>query len=413
MAESWIILGAGYVGSRLARALRRDGHQVLAVSRHVEKLAPLAAIGCKVMAADAAKQRAFMPVFYGQTSPYVLFSIPPIPMAPAGSAVQRAAEVAALAGGCRKFIYLGSTAVYGATMSSEWVDENTATALSDPDGAPRIADEATLETIRLGGLNTCVLRLAAIYGPGRGVRERIKKGNYKLTDNGVHYFSRVHVDDIVGIVRAATQSPAGALYCVADREPSTQREYADWLCDRMGVPRFPDVGDPPYLKPVKNRRVSSDLLVKELDYKFLYPSFREGEAAIEAEAARGDEPIPAVAPVVAAPASASESVSVSVSVSGSEADSVSVSVSDADSVSAAVSGSAVAPVSAPAAAPARLAARAVPLGRNARIAITRGLVFVHKGRVEVGSRELGPGEFTDGPVTVVALLPSELFIVEG
>ena len=111
-----------------------------------------------------------------------------------------------------------------------------------PGRRTRIADESAVEIARLAGLSTVVLRLAAIYGPGRGVRERLKAGSYKLIDEGVHFFSRVHVDDMVGIVRAsAERAPAGAVYCVADDRPTTQREYSDWLTARLGTPPLPSV----------------------------------------------------------------------------------------------------------------------------------------------------------------------------
>src|SRR5262249_61640130 len=98
----------------------------------------------------------------------------------------------------------------------------------------RIAEEQAVELARLSGLSTVVLRLAALYGPGRGVRERLRAGNYQLIDEGRHYFSRVHVDDVVGIVRAAAaRAAAGALYCVSDDRPSTQAEDAAWVVDRL------------------------------------------------------------------------------------------------------------------------------------------------------------------------------------
>src|SRR5207245_790447 len=97
-------------------------------------------------------------------------------------------------------------------------------ALSDAEAMTRIAEESAVDMARISGLSTVVLRLAAIYGPGRGVRERLKAGSYKLLDDGAHYFSRVHVDDLVAIVRAAAErAPGGAVYCVADDRPTTQR----------------------------------------------------------------------------------------------------------------------------------------------------------------------------------------------
>src|SRR5205814_9620137 len=110
-----------------------------------------------------------------------------------------------------RFVHLRSTAVDGETPDGEVVDEETPIALGDPEAMTRIGEESAVEMARIAGLQTVVLRLAAIYGPGRGVRERLLHGSYKLIDEGMHYFSRVHVDDVAGIIRAAVAlAPPGA-----------------------------------------------------------------------------------------------------------------------------------------------------------------------------------------------------------
>ena len=294
---TWVILGCGYVGTRLARALLAEGHAVRACARNVARLKPLAELGAELFEIDGAKRRTFGPPLYGVADLHVVFSIPPIPGSPPGATAARAAE-AAHAAAAKSFVYLGSTAVYGETPSGDVVDEDSPVAISDPQAAPRIAEEGAVDTARLSGLRTVVLRLAAIYGPGRGVRERLRRGDYRFIDDGVHYFSRVHVDDLVGIVRAAVdRAPAGACYCVADDRPSTQREYVEWLAPRLGVPLPASVaslapGAP--RRPVRNRRVDNARLHAELGYAFRYPTFVEGELAIEQEEAGASPPPPVV-----------------------------------------------------------------------------------------------------------------------
>jgi nucleoside-diphosphate-sugar epimerase len=283
----WAILGCGYVGTRLARALAAEGgHRIRVCARNANRLAPLGELGVEVYAMDAAKSRAFGPSLYGLTSPIVIYSIPPLPNMPSGEALRRAADAAAAVGAAR-FIYLSSTAVYGETPDGETVDEETPVALGDAEAMTRIAEESAVDMARLTGLSTVVLRLAAIYGPGRGVRERLKAGSYKLIDDGVHFFSRVHVDDIVGILRAAVErAPAGAVYCVADDRPTTQKEYADWLVARLGCkppPSVPSLAPGAPRRGVRNRKVANARLKRELEYTFRHPSYLEGEQAIEAE----------------------------------------------------------------------------------------------------------------------------------
>src|SRR5260221_474762 len=82
-------------------------------------------------------------------------------------------------------------------------------------------------------LRLVTLRLAPVYGPNRGVRERIRKGDYRILDDGKHVTSRIHVDDLVAIVFAAeAKAVSKSRYLVADDEPTTQGEYAAFLCER-------------------------------------------------------------------------------------------------------------------------------------------------------------------------------------
>ena len=161
----------------------------------------------------------------------------------------------------------------------------------------RIAEESAVDMARLAGLSTVVLRLAAIYGPGRGVRERLKAGSYKLIDDGAHFFSRVHVDDIVGIIRAAAAARAGGRRLLRRRrladDPARVRRLAGGAprrarrrrrCRRWRRARR--------AARVRNRKVSNARLRRELDYRFRHPSYVEGEQAIEAEEREAAAPPP-------------------------------------------------------------------------------------------------------------------------
>jgi len=134
-----------------------------------------------------------------------------------------------------------------------------------------------------------ILRLTPVYGPGRGLRERLRKGEFRLLDDGQHATSRIHVDDVVRAVFAAeARAPHGSRYLVADDEPTTQGQFTQWACQRMAIPLPPsrqmfEPGAPRVTH--RNRRVRNTRLKQELGIELRYPTFRDGEAAIEAEAA--------------------------------------------------------------------------------------------------------------------------------
>ena len=284
--STWVILGCGYIGTRLVRALLADGEPVLACGRNKEHIAELERAGADAYFFDAARSRAFTYAMSSLRSPIAVYLLPPLPGFPGGEIVSRA-TAAALASGANRFIYLSSTAVYGEGRDGETVDEESQIALSDPDARPYLSSEGAIENARANGLDAVILRLSPVYGPNRGVRERLLGGTYRILDQGQHVYSRIHVDDVVGIIRAVVaRAPVNATYCLADDRPCPQKEYAEWLSEHLETKPPTSV---PSLAPgmprrrVRNRAVSNARLKRELEYAFRYPTYREGELAIDRE----------------------------------------------------------------------------------------------------------------------------------
>ena len=299
MDGNLVIMGCGYIGSRVARAALAEGRTVRVCSRSTGKLEPLRALGADVHALDASKVRQFGPALNGMPYPTVLYAAPPLPEMPSGIALARACE-AAVHIGARSFIYLSSAGLYGDKPSDDWIDEDSNVAHDDPNMSSYITDEAAVETAGFAGLRTCILRLAAVYGPGRGVRARLRAGDYKILDDGRYWVSRIHIDDLVRVIFAAEEkAPQGARYLVSDDRPTTQREYAEWLSKRLGVPMPASVSSfaPGARRTAhRGRRIRNTKMKTELDIQLLYPTFVEGEEAVEREE-RGGAPTSVVAPV--------------------------------------------------------------------------------------------------------------------
>jgi len=250
---------------------------------------------------DAVKIRSFGPALEGASGATVLYAVPPVTEVPSGESLARATE-AALHIGARSFIYLSSAGLYGDAPDETPVDEETSVAHDDAAMSSYHTDESAVESASFAGLRTCTLRLAAVYGGGRGVRQRLRAGDYKLLDAGKHYISRIHVDDLVRIIFAAEErAPQGSLYLVGDDKPTTQREYAEWLTKRMGLPMPPSVASfAPGMRRTahRGRRIKNDKIKRELDLQLQYPSYVEGEAQIDREEG-GPEPAPSPAPTAA------------------------------------------------------------------------------------------------------------------
>lgn len=258
-------------------------------SRSPGKLAQLGELGAEVKYTNAELPKPLTLALAGLPGATVVHSIPPGGMAPPGSAM-RAALQAAYGGGASCFVYFSSSGLYGAEPDDDaWIDEDTPITEQDPVMRGVRDAEAAIGAASFERMRTTILRLAPVYGPGRGVRERLRRGDYKLLDDGQHAISRIHVDDVVGVVSAVeARAPTGTTLLVADDEPTTQREYAQWLCDRLGIPL-------PQMRPIvqpgaprvahRNRRIRNARMKALLGIALRYPTFREGEAAIEAAAA--------------------------------------------------------------------------------------------------------------------------------
>jgi nucleoside-diphosphate-sugar epimerase len=202
--------------------------------------------------------------------------------------VVRNALQAAYGANARCFIYFSSCGLYGAAPDDDvWVDEDTPVVRDDKGMANVLADEAVIEDCRFDRLKLVTLRLAPVYGPGRGVRARLRKGDYKLLDEGQHMISRIHVDDVVQVVFAAEErAETKSTFLVADDEPVTQADYARWLCERMGLPMPPSrsMFEPGGTRVAhRNRKIRNARIKATLGITLRYPTYRDGEAAIEAE----------------------------------------------------------------------------------------------------------------------------------
>jgi nucleoside-diphosphate-sugar epimerase len=284
-----VVLGCGYVGTRLAKIALAQGRKVRVCSRSTGRLQPMfQPLGAEVKFLDATTPKQFTSACTGLPGSTVVYSIPPVTTLPPGHAI-RAALQAAYGSGAANFILFSSCGLYGDEPDDDtWIDEDTPIT---PDGAMQNirSEEEELERCSFERLKLVTLRLAPVYGPGRGVRNRLRKGDYKILDDGQHATSRIHVDDVARVVFAAEENaPHKSVFLVGDDAPTTQGEYAKWLSERMGLPM------PPYrqmYEPGKarvahrNRKIRNTRLHEVLGVTLQYPSYREGEAAIEAEEA--------------------------------------------------------------------------------------------------------------------------------
>ncbi len=275
--------GLGYVGARLARALRAHGFEVGGTSRDAATLAELKGEG---ISGGALEDAAIAPA-----TSHMLCTIPPDE---AGDPVLRrcAGDITA-AEGLEWLGYLSTTGVYG-DRGGGWVDESDAPAPGNARSRRRLAaEQAWLDLGRRHDVPVHIFRLAGIYGPGRNALDSVRAGSARRIDRPGQLFSRIHVEDIVQTLLASMARPrADAIYNVCDDEAAEPAAVIAHACRLLGT------APPPLLKfaaaalsPMaqsfwaENRLVRNDRIKRELGVTLRYPDYRAGLKALLAEEA--------------------------------------------------------------------------------------------------------------------------------
>lgn len=256
-----LILGCGFTGQRVARRFLARGCHVTATTRTPARLASLTQLGADVISLDnlAAHLRPGI---------LVLHSIPP---------PEPADLLKALGAAPARVVYLSTTAVYG---TATHVDETTPVDPQSDRARPRLEAE---QRAAAGPWSSLILRPAAIYGPGRGVQESLPRGAYYSGDN---YVSRIHVDDLAAHAEAALLSDLEGAYPVADEEPCTTREIAEFCAHLLHLPTVSQPAPGTKARTTSNRRVDGSAIRRALGITLAYPSYRTGIPASLAITAR-------------------------------------------------------------------------------------------------------------------------------
>ena len=246
-----LILGCGFTGQRVARRFLARGCRVTATTRTPARLASLAQLGANVITLDdlVANLRPGVLVLHSIPTPEPENLLDALGTAPA------------------RVVYLSTTAVYGTATQ---VDATTSVDPHSDRARPRLAAE---QRVAAGPWSSLILRPAAIYGPGRGVQESLPRGAYYAGDN---YVSRIHVDDLAAHAEAALLSNLEGAYPVADEEPCTTREIAEFCARLLNLPSVPQPAAGSKARATSNRRVDGSAIRRALGITLVYPSYRTG-----------------------------------------------------------------------------------------------------------------------------------------
>jgi nucleoside-diphosphate-sugar epimerase len=258
------VLGCGWLGGPLARALVRDGHQVLGSSRSADRRQYLAGVGVVPypIDLDPMLRGTGLDAFFA--SELLIVTLPP------GRGREEVVEfyqtaiqnilVAARANGVQRLLFTSSTGVYGATTGL--VDENTPTAPQHASGQAVLAAEQRLRESSNPAVT--ILRLAGLAGPDRQPG-RWLAGKHELA-RGDAPVNLVHQVDVIAAIRAVIEKAAwNKIYNVCAAEHPTRAAFYRHAATRLGL-------EPPTFLPggETDKRIDSRRIRRELGLTFRY-----------------------------------------------------------------------------------------------------------------------------------------------
>jgi len=270
-----LFFGLGYVSSRLLTELS-ENNECVVISRSSPRIDTVLHYKFGYDLSELAKDFT-----------HIIISIPPINGA---DAVLNSYKQFILSCNQLKWLgYLSSTTVYG-NHNGAFVDEYSEINARDVFSTTRAQVEREwLSLYRKNSVPSHIFRLSGIYGPGRSAIDSILNNEAKKIVKKDHYFSRIHVDDICGIlIKSMCKPEAGSIYNLSDDLPAAHHEVLDYACDLLSVPHLPEVDyeDSVVSERMKsfydnNKRVSNNKIKQELCYTLKYPSYKEGLSAIK------------------------------------------------------------------------------------------------------------------------------------
>ncbi len=286
--------GLGYSALRLIA--RTECLEASGTTRNGEAVGALRRDGVAAFAFDGTRRdEALLPAL--ARAQILLISAPP---GEGGDpALGHFADEIAAAPDLERVLYLSSVGVYG-DRGGAWVDETSRPLPSSRRAAARLGAEDQWRALgRAKSVPVDILRLAGIYGPGRNALAKLRAGEARRVVKSGQVFNRIHVDDIAEIARRVIEAGgSGEIWNVADEEPAPPQDVVAFAATLLGVAPPPEeafatASQSPMARSfyADNRRVSVDKLRRELGYRWLYPSYREGLGALAAAGEGREEAI--------------------------------------------------------------------------------------------------------------------------
>jgi len=273
IAPSMLILGCGYLGSRLAKLAISTGWKVGALTRNPQTCRQLASIGVDPQICAMLSSNSWHNELDTNDWSAVVNCVGSASGDPDGyhsSYVEGMLSIMkwnTRAQSIQRYIYTSSASVYG-DFGGAWADETAPTVPASTQGKTILESERIITGQSLP--NWFILRLGGLYGPGRDSFLRNRTPEPGATSDP--YLNLIHVDDacaaILKLAAPLTSLPS-AVYNLTDNHPTPRSVIDRWA--QSGIPGIPEATTPPRngekslrssgIRP--NRRISSAALMAD------------------------------------------------------------------------------------------------------------------------------------------------------
>ena len=179
--------------------------------------------------------------------------------------------------------YLSATSVYG-DHNGEWVDENSETKPTSPNGIERLkVEKEWMQLASKYDLPFQIFRLSGIYSNQYNILNRLKSGEAKIINKKNHFFSRIHVEDIANILSSSLDNfKKKEIYNISDNQPASAEEVAMYGVKLLGIdkPKTIEINE---IKSemLKNfykdsKKVDNKKMKEFFNHKLKYPTYVDG-----------------------------------------------------------------------------------------------------------------------------------------
>jgi nucleoside-diphosphate-sugar epimerase len=296
----------GVIGRRLVPLLLEAGHEVAGMTRKLERGRELEQVGAEPVVCDVFDRAGLREAVAVSRPSVVVDELTDMPrwIDPHRMRQQLARNVRIQREGTRNLVdaggeagaqrFVGQSLAYAYAPRGELVKDEEAPLYLDAPGDWRPTVEAVLELERLvteSPLEGLVLRYGYFYGPGTAYAsdgayaDLVRRRGLPLVGRASGVFSFVHVDDAARATALAVEHGPAGIYNVVDDDPAPLRDWLPAYAEALGA-------KPPRRAPrllvrlsagryaaehaTEHRGASNARAKRELGWRLLYPSWREG-----------------------------------------------------------------------------------------------------------------------------------------